>query len=230
MALQVDILKNLDFFDLDVRLDCDDGSITAIVGPSGAGKTTLIRIVAGLDRPDQGRVSMNGFAWVDTDTNVFLPPQRRKLGLVFQDYALFPHLTVRKNVCFAAEDDDRVCELLDMFGVRRLENKRPAEISGGERQRVAFCQALARNPSLLLLDEPFSALDARTRECLRSLLREMKTELGIPILHVTHDLEEAGYLGDSILAVEDGKLAPDWLHGQYRYVAPAQVFEPVYPS
>ncbi|WP_022662436.1 ATP-binding cassette domain-containing protein [Paucidesulfovibrio longus] len=215
MTLEVNLRKKLPHFELDVKLCCPSGCLTAIVGPSGAGKTTLVRLMAGLERPDQGRISLNGTAWVDTGKRIFLKPQKRKLGLVFQDYCLFPHLSVRRNVAFAANDDARVDELLTLFGIRHLQDRKPQNISGGERQRAAFCQALAREPSLLLLDEPFSALDAATRETLRCELRDLKTTLDIPIIHVTHDLGEARFLADAILPVVNGRITPDWLERQY---------------
>lgn len=214
MTLRVDIQKKLANFTLEIALTCNSGSLTAIVGPSGAGKSTLIRIIAGLERPDRGTVSLGNVTWNDTSHKTFVPPQRRGLGLVFQDYTLFPHLTVAKNVAFAAPDKSVVAELLERFGIAHLAERKPCDISGGERQRAAFCQALARHPATLLLDEPFSALDVATREMLRRELKAITREQGIPILHVTHDLEEAYYLADNILAVESGKSAPQWLERQ----------------
>ncbi|WP_041277525.1 ATP-binding cassette domain-containing protein [Desulfotalea psychrophila] len=214
MTLCLDIRKKLANFTLDLSLVCPAGSLTAIVGPSGAGKSTLIRIISGLERPDHGTVSLDGVLWNDTCNNLCIPPQDRGVGLVFQEYTLFPHLTVRKNVAFAAVDKDCVQELLVRFGVDHIAERRPAGISGGERQRVAFCQALARKPALLLLDEPFSALDVATRTNLRGELKKIKEILNIPVIHVTHDLEEAFYLADDICVVEEGRLAPQWLERQ----------------
>lgn len=211
MTLRMTIRKRLPHFTLDVSLECPAGELAAIVGPSGAGKTTLIRIAAGLERPDEGRVTLGDTVFVDTRAGIFVPPQRRGLSLVFQDYTLFPHLTIAGNVGFAARDSSRVPELLELFGIARLADKRPCQVSGGERQRAAFCQALARDPGLLLLDEPFSALDAGTRRALRDTLGELKETLAIPILHVTHNLHEARLLGDAILPLAEGHLAPQWL-------------------
>ncbi len=214
MTLRLDIRKKLANFTLDVALTCPSGTLTAIVGPSGAGKSTLVRILSGLEQPDEGIVSLGDKLWNDTSTNFHATPQKRGLGLVFQEYTLFPHLTVRKNVAFAAVDKNCVQDLLNKFGIAHIADRKPSAISGGERQRAAFCQALAREPVLLLLDEPFSALDIATRESLRSELRNLKQELNIPMIHVTHDLEEAYYLADSIFVMENGKAAPEWLERQ----------------
>lgn len=211
MTLSVRLKKRLEHFTVDLDFSCAPGTLTGIVGPSGAGKTTLIRMIAGLDKPDSGTIDFAGTVWFDSETGQFVPPRKRGLSLVFQEYTLFPHLSVRDNVAFAATDSDRVRTLMDMFEITHLEQKKPGAISGGERQRAAFCQALARDPVLLLLDEPFSALDVGTRRNLRSRLKELKKELSVPVLHVTHDLEEAMYLSDTIMAMECGCVAPDWL-------------------
>ncbi len=220
MTLTLDIRKQLPNFMLDVSMTCKAGSLTAIVGPSGAGKSTLVRIIAGLEQPDEGTISLDGTIWNDTVNKQFATPQKRGLGLVFQEYTLFPHLNVRKNVGFAAVDTKCVQGLLEKFGIAHIAESKPCNISGGERQRAAFCQVLAREPVLLLLDEPFSALDIATREGLRKELRDLKKELNIPIIHVTHDLEEAYYLADSIFVMENGKAAPQWLERQKRRFCP----------
>ncbi|WP_147820953.1 ATP-binding cassette domain-containing protein [Salidesulfovibrio onnuriiensis] len=217
MGLVVSVGKRLKHFDVRMSFSCACGELTAVVGPSGAGKTTLVRLIAGLERPDCGTVTLGGRVWTDTASGRSLPLQERGASLVFQDYTLFPHMSVRNNVAFAARDMEVAERYMDMFGVLHLADSRPGSISGGERQRVAFCQALAREPRLLLLDEPFSALDIATRRNVRSRLRELKRELGIPMVHVTHDLEEAAYLGDAILAMDRGCAAPDWLERQIRF-------------
>ncbi len=219
MSLRVAVVKQLPHFHLDVDLAFPAGELTAIVGPSGAGKTTLMRLVAGLERPDHGLIALGAETWVDVSRGLFEPPQRRGVGLVFQDYVLFPHMTVERNVAFAARSGDRVPELLDLFGIGHLASARPDGISGGERQRVAFCQALAREPRLLLLDEPFSALDVATRHTLRGELKALCRSLDIPVLHVTHDLDEAHFLGDSVVSLVRGHVEPDWTRTQYRLLA-----------
>lgn len=214
MKLTVDITKHLKHFDLQTSFACRAGELTAVVGPSGAGKTTLMRIIAGLDLPDRGSIRLGDRIWNDTRTNCSMPTHKRRIGLVFQEYPLFPHMTVRQNIAYGAETDEGVDMLMQTFGIAHLSSQRPSGISGGERQRAAFCQALARKPDLLLLDEPFSALDMATRTFLCEQLNDLKQELNTPILHVTHDLHEADLLGDNVIAVEQGQISPGWVSRQ----------------
>lgn len=211
MGLTLTVQKCLPHFDLHVNLSCPRGTLTTIVGPSGAGKSTLIRLVAGLETPDQGRVELNGSTLFDQEKGINLPPRQRRIGMVFQDYPLFPHLSVIGNVGFSCREPSTVHTLLHRFGIAHLASRKPAALSGGERQRVAMCQALASNPDILLLDEPFSALDAPTRADLRRELLLLTRRLRIPVLLVTHDLGEAAELGDTILPMVDGMKAPQWL-------------------
>jgi molybdate transport system ATP-binding protein len=211
MELEVSIYKKLFNFDLEVTFSCGAGRLLALVGPSGAGKTTLMRLLAGLEQPEAGRITYDGEVFFDRAGGVCLPPQRRRLGYVFQEYTLFPHLSLYKNVALAAAEKDRVEELLRRFGLWPLRDRKPQQLSGGERQRGALCQALARRPRVLLLDEPFSALDLVTRRKLQEELRALKTELAIPIIHVTHDLNEALFLADELLPLVRGRIDREWL-------------------
>lgn len=208
------VAKRLPHFTLEVEISCPAGAVTVLTGPSGSGKTTLLRLLAGLDDPGTGVIGLGGVVWRDTAAGVRLTPRRRNIGLVFQDYSLFPHMTLAKNVAYAAVDTAYADDLLALFGIRHLAGAKPAALSGGERQRGAICQALARKPQALLLDEPFSALDAATRLALRGQLLDVRERFGIPIVHVTHDLAEAAQLGDAILSINQGRLDPDWFDRQ----------------
>lgn len=210
MELKISVKKRLPSFELDVAFSSSPDKLLVIIGPSGAGKTTIIRMLAGLDKPDEGTITFDGETWVDTKSDVFVPPQKRQLGYVFQDYPLFPHLNVQKNAAFAAEDEVCVEELMKRFGIWHLKNRKVGMISGGERQRCAICQNLARKPRILLLDEPFSALDAVTRKTLRREIKQLKGELRIPIIHVTHDISEATQLGDELMPIVHGRIVPRW--------------------
>jgi molybdate transport system ATP-binding protein len=187
-----------------LRLTLDVESTTALVGPSGAGKTTVLRAIAGLVTPASGRITSDGEVWFHAANDISLAPDRRRVGLVFQDYALFPHLSVRKNIEYARRH--RADEYLDRFSIRHLERARPPDLSGGERQRVALARALARDPDVLLLDEPLSALDTHTKAGVRSELHDLLSGLGIPVLLVTHDFEDAAALADRVGVIVDGEL------------------------
>jgi molybdate transport system ATP-binding protein len=184
--------------------------VTVLFGPSGSGKTTVLRALAGLDRPDAGSIAFDGEAWFDAGARIFVPPQARGVGLLFQDHALFPHLTVAGNVGYGlhrlprAERAARVAEVAARFGVADLLPRRPDQLSGGQRQRVALARALAPRPLLLLLDEPLSALDAPSREALRGELRHLLEHAGVPAVVVTHDRLEALALGDRLVVLVDG--------------------------
>ena len=189
------------------QLALDEGLVTVLFGPSGAGKTTVLRAIAGLDRPDGGVIRFAGDTWFDAAAGLFVPPQRRSVGLLFQDYALFPHLSVAGNVGYGvprAARGARVAALAERLHLGDLLDRRPAELSGGQRQRVALARALAPSPRLLLLDEPLSALDAPTREELRGELRRTLESSGVPAIVVTHDRVEALALGDRMVVMVDG--------------------------
>ena len=203
--LDADVHHGLRAFDLELTLAVGDETL-ALVGPSGAGKSTLLRAVAGLERPDRGRIALDGEVWLDTDRGVDVPPERRSVGLVFQEYALFPHLSVRRNVAFGGASTAEVDEFLERFGIAALAAARPDAISGGERQRVALARALARRPRVLLLDEPLSALDAHTRSAVRGELRGLLAGLGLPVVLVTHDFEDAATLADRVGVLVEGRI------------------------
>jgi molybdate transport system ATP-binding protein len=168
-------------------------------------------MMSGLDKPDAGSIVCNSQTWYDSESRIFLPPQRRRLGYVFQDYTLFPHLSLYENAAFAAVDKKEVDRLMEFFGIGHLREQKPHKVSGGERQRCAICQALAREPQLLLLDEPFSALDVITRRVLREELKHLKQKLSYPFVYVTHDIGEALFLADEILPIVDGKIDKGWM-------------------
>ncbi len=202
-ALHVRLAHPLRDFRLALELEVGR-TASVLVGPSGAGKTTVLRAIAGLVRPESGRVAIGDRVWLDTETGVNLPPEDRSVGLVFQEYALFPHLSVRRNVAYGATGE--VDELLERFRIARLADARPGELSGGERQRVGLARALAREPDVLLLDEPLSALDARTRAHVREELRELLDGLDIPTLIVTHDFADAAALAPSVSVLVEGEV------------------------
>ena len=194
-------------------LRCEPEEMLALVGPSGAGKTSLLRCLAGLMRPTKGRIEVGTSVWCDTAQGVFVPPQRRPVGLVFQHYALMPHLSAQDNVALAllhlprAERLRQARHWLDHVHLNPEQQlRRPAELSGGQQQRVAVARALARQPGLLLLDEPFSAVDQLSRLKLYQLLGELRRELRIPIVLVTHDLAEARRLCDQMVVMDQGQM------------------------
>jgi sulfate/thiosulfate transport system ATP-binding protein len=190
----------------DVSIDVASGSLTALLGPSGGGKSTLLRIIAGLEVPDSGTVTING---IDATR---LAPQRRNVGFVFQHYAAFKHMTVHENVAFGlkirkrpkAEVRKRVAELLELVHIEQFADRYPAQLSGGQRQRMALARALAVEPQVLLLDEPFGALDAQVRKELRAWLRRLHDEVHVTTVFVTHDQEEAIEVADEIVVLADG--------------------------
>lgn len=192
----------------DVHFDIEKGQLIGLLGPSGGGKTSILRMLAGLETPDSGDILFHGKRVND------LPPQERGIGFVFQNYALFKHMTVAENIAFGlevkkwtkAKIKDRVGELVELTGLAGFEKRYPHQLSGGQRQRVAFARALAPEPQLLLLDEPFAAIDAKIRHELRSWLREMIDRLGITSIFVTHDQDEAIEVADEIMIISKGRL------------------------
>ena len=198
-TLSADFELPLRSFDLKLALDVE--RTVALVGPSGAGKSSVLRAIAGLARPS-GRIAVDDEVWLDAAT--CRPPEDRRVGLVFQEYALFPHLSVERNVAFGGKE--RVAELLERFRISHLAHARPGDLSGGERQRVALARALARDPGVLLLDEPLAALDAHTKDAVRLELQELLQAFDLPTLIVTHDYEDAATLAGTVGVLVEGKL------------------------
>jgi molybdate transport system ATP-binding protein len=213
--LTVQARTRLGELELDVDLTVEHGECLALAGPSGAGKTSILRVAAGLLRPEAGRVEANGDTWLDTERDLDVPAEQRRCGYVFQHYALFPHLSAWQNVAYPlrgvsrGERRERALELLERFGLGRLADARPQTLSGGERQRVAVARALARNPEVLLLDEPLSALDARTRASAARELAAVLRQTEAPALLVTHDFSEAAQLGDRVGIVDRGRVVQE---------------------
>lgn len=201
-------------------------SLTVLYGPSGCGKTTILRCLAGLERPEQGTIRVDTETWLESDRAVCLSPQQRDVGYLFQEYALFPHLNVEQNIAFGltrlsyAERRRYVSEFLDRFELQGLNRRFPNQISGGQRQRVALARVLARRPRLLLLDEPLAALDLQVRDQVRHELRSLLSEFSIPVVMVTHDRIEALTLADRLIVLRQGRIlqseAPDILYHQPR--------------
>jgi molybdate transport system ATP-binding protein len=193
-------------FQLDAAYQVKEGAFLGIRGASGSGKTTLLRCLAGLYRPDSGRVQMGADAWFSATEGVFLPPQRRSIGFVFQEYALFPNMTVQGNVLYATGDRNRTQELLELTHLVDVARHFPSELSGGQKQRTALARALGRNPRLLLLDEPLSALDEDLRQSLGDELCRIQRETGVTAILVSHSRSEISRMCTETLELADGRI------------------------
>lgn len=209
---------------LDVDFQVADGTILALYGKSGAGKTSILRMLAGLMDADQGRIARDKFLWLDTQTGVNNKPQFRRIGMVFQDYALFPNMTIRENLEFAlhkGDDTEIVDELITMMELTGLQHRKPSTLSGGQQQRVALARAMVQYPNVLLLDEPLSALDTEMRERLQTYILELHQAFNITTILVSHDQGEIERLADRVLVVADGKIVKDG--------TPQEIFYPNFP-
>lgn len=212
--IELDIRKKLHAaqgeFNLDVQLRIEQGEFITLFGQSGAGKTTLLRILAGLVTPDAGSIKVNGDVWFDGKAGTTLPPQKRRASYMFQDYALFPNMSVRGNLEFALRpgaNPKKIDELIEMMGLGEMQQRKPGTLSGGQKQRVALARALAAEPRLLLLDEPFSALDHATRVRLQDEVLRLQRHFGLTTVMVSHDISEVYKLSQRVVVIEHGRIA-----------------------
>lgn len=212
--IRIDLRKSLlsghGPIELDVEFKVRTGELLALSGPSGSGKTTLLRILAGLLRPEHGRIEVEGNCWLDTEKGVDWPPQKRNVGLVFQDYALFPHFNVRQNLVYALEKgqaEDHLRDLISVMELSKLLDRKPETLSGGQRQRVALARALVRKPKLMLLDEPLSALDAEMRHRLQAYIMRVHRTFGLTSVLVSHDQREISRMADRVLFINEGQIS-----------------------
>ncbi|WP_245565852.1 ABC transporter ATP-binding protein [Thermocrinis ruber] len=193
---------------LELEFEMEEEEFIVVLGPSGSGKTTLLRMLAGLEKPEEGYIEVKGEVWYDSKRGINLPPQKRDVGFVFQDYALFPNMSLFENIAFGMKKKDlqRVMELLRLAGLEQLKDKKPSVLSGGQKQRVALLRALAREPKLLLLDEPLSALDPETAIILREEIKKFQRSFNIPTIMVSHNREDALSLASRVLLLSEGKI------------------------
>ena len=208
MMINIDVIKQLTTFSFEFKQTIPCQGVTAILGVSGAGKSTLINLINGLIKPDQGKISLNNVTLVATKQNIFVPPEQRNIGTVFQDALLFPHLRVLKNLTYGAKkiNQQKFNEIIEVLNVNHLLKRYPAMLSGGEKQRVAIGRALLTNPQLLLMDEPLSALDMPRKKELLSYIDILVNELKVPIIYVTHNINEVKRIANYVVILEQGKL------------------------
>jgi molybdate transport system ATP-binding protein len=206
ISIQHSMLTSEGMTNLEISTEIDGNELLCIFGHSGAGKTTLLRILAGLTKPDKGRIVFNDRVWFDSEKKINIPPQVRNVGYMFQDYALFPNMTVENNISFAqkVQDNVEVNKLLALFDLETLKNQHPVKLSGGQKQRVALARALAAKPSVLLLDEPLSALDWDIRTSLQLEIRKAHEILNSVTLLVSHDIPEVFQLASSVIVLKNG--------------------------
>ena len=210
--------------DLQIELQIPKGVFIAISGPSGGGKTSLLRLIAGLEKPDSGFIRFQDEYWLDTSRRLFLPPQKRKMGLVFQDYALFPNMTVEQNLAYALpkeHDDSIVHELIHIMELSELAQRYPTMLSGGQQQRVALARALVRKPGLLLLDEPLSALDTAMRSKLQDYILRLHRSFQLTTILVSHDFLEIKKMAEKVYWLENGRIQKEGTPDEVFQTAPA---------
>ena len=212
MSLIVDIKKKLGSFELESKFEAQNG-VTCLLGPSGCGKSMTLKCIAGIEKPDSGHIELDGVVLYDSEKGINLPPQKRHVGYLFQNYALFPNMTVRQNILCGmrhekdkAVKEEKLKKMLDMFQLNGLENHRPAQLSGGQAQRTALARIMVSDPQLLLLDEPFSALDAHLRDKLMIEMRDVLARFGREVIMVTHNRDEAYNMSREIAVMDRGKL------------------------
>lgn len=205
LMLSVDIEKELELFKLDIKFNIDK-EVLAIQGASGSGKTTILNIIAGLVKADRSEIANGDVILESSNKNIYLPSRKRNVGYMFQNYGLFPHLNVEKNIKFAMKDNELYDILLDVLNLTDLLKRYPSDISGGEKQRVALLRTLVTKPEVLLMDEPFSALDTELKEKLYPSFGELIKSLDIPVLIITHDNDEAKILADKIIHIDKGRI------------------------
>jgi molybdate transport system ATP-binding protein len=206
--LSINLKKTWNDFVLDVSFDIPRGKITALFGPSGAGKSSILRLISGLEKAEGGFITNRTEVWFDKSQGINLHPQQRSVGFVFQDYALFPHMTVEKNVAYGVKEKWRRNEIKDLIAIAGLsgyEQYYPTQLSGGQKQRVSLMRAIARKPDILLLDEPFSALDWQTRIKLQEDVKNIIKQFNVTTLYVTHDVTEVYKLANNVIVLESGK-------------------------
>ena len=208
MMINIDVVKQLTTFSFEFKQMVPCQGVTAILGVSGAGKSTLINLINGLIKPDQGKISLNDVTLVATKQNIFVPPEQRNIGTVFQDALLFPHLRVIKNLTYGAKNINRqkFDEIINVLNINHLLKRYPAMLSGGEKQRVAIGRALLTNPRLLLMDEPLSALDMPRKKELLNYIDTLVNEFKVPIIYVTHNINEVKRIANYVVILEQGKL------------------------
>ncbi|WP_109851154.1 ATP-binding cassette domain-containing protein [Aquimarina sp. AU58] len=209
IALQKELTAANGAMQLDISINIEQGQLVTLYGDSGAGKTSILRMIAGLLQANEGRITVNQNTWLDTKNGICLKPQQRKIGFVFQDYALFPNMTVKENLLFAVEkgqDKEIVNELIDIIELGDLQDRKPLNLSGGQKQRVALARALVRKPEILMLDEPLSALDIKMRTKLQDYILKVHKQFNLTTILISHEIGEVIKMSDTVFSIKNGKI------------------------